>query len=423
MRPNTVRFGFPLLLMVSTGFCATTTYTNLSSFVANTGTNSVATFDDVSVGTINPTSNGVAFTGSNSATSVVNNVVNQPHSFWFPGIGSSPNWLFTITNTPNVLTVTFPSNVTAFGFLFTCFACESLANDAQMRWTLLSDSGTPVGSGSSVYNFGAGFTYATPNFLGVQSSVSFKSVQIVRMNVSTQLASGGVWFLDDLRYAQGPPPSVLSTSLSQIVDGGGWNTRFVIINTDQVPVTFTFKFWDAFGNALQFPIINGTPGVLSGTLAPGASYFAQSPGTATTLQEGSADVVSSGKIGVTALYQFSVGSPRDSLASAIAAQSSSNILMPFDNTQGNVTAIAIANTNPIQSLMVSMLFETVDGTLSTSSIQLSPHAHTTFVAPVINPAVAGTRGAVRFAATSPYIAVMGFEFTSAGAFTSLGAFQ
>ena len=423
MRLYTAIFSFPLFLMVSTGFCATTTYTNLSSFVANTGTNSVATFDDVSVGTINPTSNGVAFTSPNSVTNVVNNVVSQSHSFWFPGMGSSPNWLFTITNTPNVLTVTFPSNVTAFGFLFTCFACETLANDTQMHWTLLSASGTPVSSGSSVYNFGSGFSYATANFLGVQSSVSFKSVQIVRMNVSTQLASGGVWFLDDLRFAQGPPLPPPPMSVSQIVDGGGWNTRFAIINTDQVPVTFTFKFWDVFGNALQFPIINGTPGVLSGTLAPGASYFAQSPGTATTLQEGSADVVSSGKIGVTAIYQFSVGSPRDSLASAIATQSGSNILMPFDNTQGNVTAIAVANTNPTQPLTVSMLFETVDGMSSTSSIQLWPHTHTTFVVPVINPEVAGFRGSVRFVALSPDIAVMGFEFTSAGAFTSLGTFQ
>ena len=423
MRLSTVIFSFLLFLMVSTGFCATTTYTSLSSFVANTGTNSAATFEDLPVGTINPTSNGVAFSSPNSITSVVNNVVNQSHSFWFPGMGSSPNWLFTITNTPNVLTVTFPSKVTAFGFLFTCFACESLVNDAQMRWTLLSDSGTPVGSGSSIYNFGTGFTYATANFLGVQSSVSFKSVQIVRMNVSTQSASGGVWFLDDFRYAQGPPPPPVPMSLSQIVDGGGWNTRFAIINTDQVPVTFTFKFWDAFGNALQFPILNGTPGVLSGTLAPGASYVAQSPGTATTLQEGSADVVSNGKIGVTAIYQFSVGSPRDSLASAIATQSGSNILMPFDNTQENVTAVAIANTNPIQPLTVSMQFETIDGTVSTSSIQLLPHSHTTFVMPVMYPAVGGSRGSVRFAAPSPDIAVMGFEFTSAGAFTSLGAFQ
>jgi len=209
----------------------------------------------------------------------------------------------------------------------------------------------------------------------------------------------------------------------QLVDGAGWNVRFAIINTDQVPVTFTFQFWGQNGSLLPFPILNGTPGVLTGTLLPGASFFAQSPGTSTTLQQGWAEIASSGQIGVTTIYQFNDGGPRDSLGTEIATLSGNSILMPFDNTQGNVTAIAIANTNSTQALSVSILFETDGGTQSTSSLVLQPHTQQTFVVPVLNPAVAGFRGSIKFTAPTADIAVVGLEFTSTGQFTSLGTFQ
>jgi hypothetical protein len=210
----------------------------------------------------------------------------------------------------------------------------------------------------------------------------------------------------------------------QIVDGAGWNTRFAVINTDQVPVTFTFQFWAQNGTLLPFPILNGTPGVLTGTLAPGASFFAQSPGgTSSTLQQGWAEIASSGRIGVTTVYQFNDGSSRDSLGTETASLSGNNILMPFDNTQGNVTAVAIANTNSTQALTVSMLFETDGGAQSTSSLVLQPHTQQTFVAPTLNPAVAGLRGSIKLSAPTADIAVVGLEFTSTGQFTSLGTFQ
>jgi len=208
----------------------------------------------------------------------------------------------------------------------------------------------------------------------------------------------------------------------QVVDGAGWNVRFAIINTDQVPVTFTFRFWGQNGSPLPFPILNGTPGVLTGTLSPGASFFAQSPGTSSTLQQGWAEIASSGQIGVTTIYQFNDGSPRDSVGTEIATLSGDSILMPFDNTQGNVTAVAIANTST-QALTVSMLFQADSGAQSTSSLVLQPHTQQTFVAPTLNPAVAGLRGSIKFTAPTADIAVVGLEFTSAGQFSSLGTFQ
>ena len=95
--------------------------------------------------------------------------------------------------------------------------------------------------------------------------------------------------------------------------------------------------------------------------------------------QGWAEVATSGQIGLTSIFQFSIGSPRDSQGSSIASFSGSSFLMPFDNTQGNVTAVAIANTNATQPLTVTMNYVTDGGAQSTTSIVLQPHAHQAFV--------------------------------------------
>ena len=234
------------------------------------------------------------------------------------------------------------------------------------------------------------------------------------------LQSGNVAF--DVR---GTPTSAYLTNalrVPQIVDGAGWKTRFAITNTDQVPITFKFQFWGEGGAPLAFPVLNGTPGVLSGTLTPGGSFFAESPGTASMLLQGWAEIASSGRIGVSAIYQFSAGSSRDSLGTEIAVPSTNSAAMAFDNTQGNATAIAVANTNPTQPLTVSMMFVTDSGAQSTISLVLQPRTRQAFVTATMNPAIADAHGLIKFSAPSSDMAVMGLQFTPSGQFTSAGSF-
>lgn len=325
-----------------------------------------------------------------------------------PGGGVSNTVNFTIAATSSPVTITTPP-ILPLGAVGTFYSqsLSAVGGIPPYSWSLVSgalpsglspsSSGQISGNPTSVGTLG--FT------MKVVDAVSSSATQTFSLTVGSSQS-----FTSALR-------------IPQIVDGAGWNVRFAIINTDQVPVTFTFQFWDQNGSLLPFPILNGTPGVLTGTLAPGASFFAQSPGTSPTLQQGWAEVASSGRIGVTAIYQFNDGSPRNSIGTQIATLSGNSILMPFDNTQGNVTAIAIANTNSTQALTVSMLFTTDGGGQATSSVILQPHTQQTFVAPTLNPAVAGSRGSIKFTAPTADIAVVGLEFTSTGQFTSLGTFQ
>jgi probable HAF family extracellular repeat protein len=325
-----------------------------------------------------------------------------------PGGGVSNTAAFTIAATSSPVTITSPPTL-PLGAVGTFYSqsLSAVGGIPPYSWSLVSGA---LPSGLSPSNSGQ----ITGNPTAVGTLGFTMKVVDAASSSATQTFSLTIGSAQSFTSALRVP---------QIVDGAGWNVRFAIINTDQVPVTFTFQFWGENGSLLPFPILNGTPGVLTGTLPPGASFFAQSPGTSTTVQQGWAEIASSGRIGVTTVYQFKDGSPRDSLGTEIATLSGNSVLMPFDNTQGNVTAIAIANTNSTQALTVSMLFETDGGAQSTSSLVLQPHTQQTFGAPVLNPAVAGFRGSIKFTAPTADIAVVGLEFTSTGQFTSLGTFQ
>jgi hypothetical protein len=140
------------------------------------------------------------------------------------------------------------------------------------------------------------------------------------------------------------------------------------------------------------------PGTIAGVLPPGATAFAQTAGTSAPSAQGWAEVASTGRISVQANFVRSgIPAGTDSEAAVIGSQSGNNILMPFDNTQGFVTGLAIANTNAVQSVSVTITAILENGGPNTTPvIPLRPHGHVAIVMPTALPATANTRGTVKF---------------------------
>jgi Putative Ig domain len=208
------------------------------------------------------------------------------------GGATSAPVIFTMGPAPTPLTVVPPSTLPS-GSVGTYYSQSLYASGgtAPYSWSLLSGTLPPGLSISST-----GVITGTPTAPGtaaftanVMDAVGANALQIFSLPIGTT---------QSFTSAQRIP---------QIVDGGGWKTRFIITNTDQIPVTYTFQFWSQNGSTLALPILNGTAGVLSGTVAPGASVFAETPGTSPTLQVGWGEVASNGRIRVTAFYQYQVG--------------------------------------------------------------------------------------------------------------------
>jgi len=168
---------------------------------------------------------------------------------------------------------------------------------------------------------------------------------------------------------------------------------------------------------------DGTLAATSGTLAPGASYFAQSPGISPSLQEGWAEAASNGKLGVLAIFKYSAPGVPDSQGSVIGSTSTNSISMLYDNTQGYIMGVAVANSNPTQALVVGLTFITDQGTETTGQITIPARGHTAFVLANSFPATAGTRGSIHFTTSSPDLTVLGERFTPSLSFTTLETFQ
>jgi hypothetical protein len=196
-----------------------------------------------------------------------------------------------------------------------------------------------------------------------------------------------------------------------------------VINLDQVPVNFSFQFWDDNGNPLQLPILNGQAGIFAGTLGVGSTAFAETPGTAVALTQGWAKVTGNGRIGVLAIFRQSVPGRPDSEGTISGAQSGNRVFLPFNNTNGFVTGVAIANSNPTQTLSVSMTFQTDTGATSNGFLSLPPNAHMAFGLTSMFPGLGGQRGSILFTASTPDIVVLGLRFSPTNSFTSLDSFQ
>jgi hypothetical protein len=221
------------------------------------------------------------------------------------------------------------------------------------------------------------------------------------------------------------PSSLNFTSalrVAQVVDGGGFVTQFAIVNLDTSQVSYQFRFWGDDGNAMSLPLLNSAPGDLAGTLAAGATAFVRTSGNSAPLLQGWAEVASTGRIGLLAIFRLATPGKPDSEATVLGTQSSGNIFLPFDNTQGFVTGVAVSNANPTQSVSVNMIFTSDTGVQSNAMITLPAHGHTAFVMPAAYPATAAARGSIRFLPSSPDIAVVGLRFSPNNSFTSLGSF-
>ena len=113
----------------------------------------------------------------------------------------------------------------------------------------------------------------------------------------------------------------------------------------------------------------------------------------------------------------------DSEGTVTGVVSGSRVVVPFDNTQGFITGFAVANTNPNQSLTITLLFQFDNGAQTSGALVLGPHAHMAFTLPSMFPAVTGGRGSVVLTAATPDITAVVLRFSPNGSFTTLGSFQ
>jgi hypothetical protein len=249
--------------------------------------------------------------------------------------------------------------------------------------------------------------------------------------------STGAWSSGAFQLTINPAPSGILTRsgiCAQIASGGAWMTTLTVANIDTVPIQVKVNFWGDNGQALTLPLTfpqegGGAPANASfveRSLAVGASLVIQSSGSsASSTVEGWAEILATGPAGAFAIFRDQVNSQlTPEGTAALDAHNQASFMLPFDNTAGYVTSIAIVNNSSTQQAagMTATVLDENGVTLAENLLisNLPPNGHTAFSLPVEFSATAGKRGVIQIQSTwSSGITALGLRFSPTSSFTSI----
>ena len=224
-----------------------------------------------------------------------------------------------------------------------------------------------------------------------------------------------------------PPPSgAVSLSGTHLATGGGWETSIELINPTGAAATTHLRLYDNNGDALVLPLvsadgsINSTVSGLDVLVPANAVFVVESPASAAlpTVQQGSIEVTSDTAIGGFVIFRWTPTGEEVLVPLSSGAASSYNL--PFDNTGGLATGIAVAS-SATQSAAVTVTARDQNGVvLANGTLTIPALGHQSFGLTSQFSALATARGTLQF--TPPagaQISVLGIRADPSGAFTGI----
>lgn len=215
--------------------------------------------------------------------------------------------------------------------------------------------------------------------------------------------------------------------LAHIAAGGGWTTVISLVNTSMsaVPVTINLRGED--GAPLTMPVTSTQQNVsqtvttwsLNTVINPNATWFISAGEQMATTAVGWAEVVSSGVNGFAIFRQSTVNGSSEGTV-PLQTQFPSIMMVPYDNTNGFVTGLALANLALNGVTVMATMWDHAGVLLGSQPVTLPGNGHTSFAFPDKLPFTAGKRGMVRFESVGGGgLTGLGLRFSPFGTFTSV----
>lgn|SRR3990167_1715768 len=233
----------------------------------------------------------------------------------------------------------------------------------------------------------------------------------------------------------GPRAALLGQSdtiLPHIATGGGWETVMVIVNLSTVSVDFTQRFFNQSGAPMQvtfrsYPDLTlTTTSVAAGHLAPGQSFnfslFDSTPATQVGWSSLSYNATNA-RLGAYAIFrQFRPSGQSFEALVPVSAFDDYKFFMPFDNIQGFITAIALANPASNLTGHVTITAKDITGAfISSYTLTMPPGTQQAFSLTDRMPALANRLGTLYVESDITRLSALGIRFNGNGglAFTSV----
>ena len=221
------------------------------------------------------------------------------------------------------------------------------------------------------------------------------------------------------------PGQAQTSIIPQIADGGDWQTTLVLANTGASPASASLSFFqETSGGAteswnLSFLEAGSTQNL---TLPAAGTLFLHTLGTASTTNVGWAQLQASSAVVAYAIFTLRVAGRQDQDGTAPAETAASRILVPFDNTAGFVSSIAIVNpTAASESIAVGI--QTAAGAVShPASLTLPAQGHTSFELFQQFSATTGQSGLLELYSATGSLSAIALRFNPTFAFTTAPVF-
>lgn len=256
------------------------------------------------------------------------------------------------------------------------------------NWSLLSGT-LPPGLGISTAGVISGVPTVTGNFvftIQVQDDTTLSTSQVFGLSVN----------------AVGSSP--LTGIFPQIAAGGGWTTTIWLVNRNSVPVTATLAFHSDNGGMLGLPVTvtQGTSSqefdanTLNEVIAPNTTLVITSLAQV-QLEEGWVYVMATAPLSGLAFYANATGEAAVPLQSNVA----NSISLPFDNTNGRSTGVALVNLANTKAAITATIWDLNGNQLATVPVPLTladsaGQGHDSFMLPARIAATANIRGIIQF---------------------------
>ena len=250
---------------------------------------------------------------------------------------------------------------------------------------------------------------------------------------------------------------VVGMVIPQVVDGNGWQSTIVAMNTSKVLAHAALQFFqtiDGDGDTAPWTLPTVEHVNLSDiTLGPGAMVLVHSANTATTLTQGYGELVASPGVQAFAIFTLHVHGRQDQDGTAPAAYPGSDIIVPFDNSPGFTTGIAVVNASDAAEVLNANIVLASGDTIASSLPSIPAHGHAAFSLATQFPELAGQVGTLELSVPSgppdvttsqplpagspavpaaarpgiavsmPRFSVIGLRFNPTGAFSSIPVYS
>ena len=303
------------------------------------------------------------------------------------------------------------------------------ARTATVNIVFRDENGQQISTGSLVLGPGTRQAFVLPNQFsglanqrGVAEFTSAVEVSALGLRASPRYTLASIEPIDTANL----PAAGTTATISQIADGGGWETTIILVNTGSTPAPVSLRFTQPFGIpwALQ---VAGTDGIseYSDVIPAGGSRIIDTAGLSPTLSQGWGQVITTGSVAGTAIFRQQLSIVRDAEGAVpLSLSGMQQFVLPFDNTQGFVTAIALANEDPSQSTTVSVTLRDLNGIiLGNETVNLTPLGRSAFVLPSQFTETANVQGVAEFSSPNVDLSALGLRYNPIGSFTSIPAVQ